>query len=812
MQPQPPPNAYQPGTKLTVGSHQVVVTKYISQGGYAHVYTCEISPEYNHTKVACLKRVAVPDKVALNILRAEVDAMKRLKGNRCIVSYIDSHASRMSTGVGYEVFVLMEYCARNGLIDLMNSRLVDKLSEPEVLKIMGEITEGVCNMHALDPPLIHRDIKIENVLINSEGDFKLCDFGSLSGILRPPRNLEEFKILQDDLMKHTTAQYRAPEMIDLYRGFPIDEKSDVWALGVFLYKVCYYTTPFENNHINGHAGGDLAILNAKFTFPSTPVYSSRLKNIISKLLVPDPRARPNAYQLLEEVCRMRNVPVPIENWYHTKKSRTATPQAPEEVKPSLPKRPGQLPPQKSSLLQHMNNIERSKTVSEDQRPITPIVSYSINKNSKSQPALNASLGNLISTQIRDLSQNSVEINKKAGFEKLDKPSVVRPNGASSRSSSGNRRPASMYVSDDYKTYLSSAGQMETLKQKITGPMETVEFEPNPNSHIDSNVLFLRNLSRQDSGRSLWKSQNTGDSISFGRQSRQNTGSRKTSEERRWKRNSITSLKSLLTGEKKDTGLRPPSLSRSKSKSRSPSVEISTNRSSESLNGFHSIYNSTSNGNSSSHSVYSHASKNSRKSSDSIKEDPEPESPSPPLPQRTKSIQSRVKMLLSLSKDPPPQKAANGYGKYTDGATSVPLQPVMSFKKPELKRSMTPQLQIYRTESKTSTASTHSTITPQSTFNKASTNSTPKVSSNGLLFSSLSPPMGKPKRKPPPPKPKKPKYLKSPPKKVIENSPNGGSKAYLVVDDGEKERRMSINSEVDLDDLERQFNERFPSAL
>ncbi|ODV95278.1 hypothetical protein PACTADRAFT_42141, partial [Pachysolen tannophilus NRRL Y-2460] len=312
-----PQNAYHysPGTVLTVGSHRAVIKKYISEGGYAHVYTVDITPSYNGSSVACLKRVAVPDKVTLNILRAEVDAMKRLKGHRYIVSYIDSHAARMSTGVGYEVFVLMEYCSGNGLIDFMNTRLVNKLTEPEILKIMSDITEALCIMHALNPPLIHRDIKIENVLISGNGDYKLCDFGSASGVLRPPKNIEEFKILQEDIMRHTTAQYRAPEMIDLYKGFPIDEKSDIWAMGVFLYKLCYYTTPFENNSLNGngHAGNggaDLAILNAKFSFPLKPVYSSRLKNVIKILLTPDPRLRPTAHQLLEEICKIRNVPVP----------------------------------------------------------------------------------------------------------------------------------------------------------------------------------------------------------------------------------------------------------------------------------------------------------------------------------------------------------------------------------------------------------------------------------------------------------------------------------------------------------------------
>lgn len=302
----PPPNAYPPGTVLTVGSHKAMIVKYISEGGFAHVYIVKISPYQNGQDIACLKRVLVPNKQTLNILRAEVDAMKRLQGKPCIVNYIDSHAARSPGNDGtYEVFLLMEYCSKNGLIDFLNTRLQNRLLEEEVLQIMYEVTVAVSQVHFLNPPLIHRDIKIENILINEKNEYRLCDFGSSCPPLRPPRNQQEFEILQNDILRYTTAQYRSPEMIDLTRGLPIDEKSDIWALGVFCYKICYYTTPFEQT-------GEVAILQSRFEFPAYPPYSSRVKNLISVLLTNDARARPNIYQVLEEVCKMKGVPVPYE--------------------------------------------------------------------------------------------------------------------------------------------------------------------------------------------------------------------------------------------------------------------------------------------------------------------------------------------------------------------------------------------------------------------------------------------------------------------------------------------------------------------
>ncbi|CAH6720853.1 actin-regulating kinase Prk1p [[Candida] jaroonii] len=324
----PPPNAYKPGLKLTVGSHNVSIIKYISQGGFAHVYTCTIDPPFQGNSVACLKRVVVPSKWQLNLLRQEVDAMKRLRGNPTIVSYIDSHASRLnetiaSVGMGgvggdkqqYEVFLLMEYCSNNGLIDFMNTRLTNKLTEPEILVIMKDITLAVAMCHHLQPPLLHRDIKIENVLLDDKRTYKLCDFGSAVGYSPVPKNSQEFNELFEDIMQHTTPQYRSPEMIELSRGFPIDDKADIWALGCFLYKLCYYTTPFENQRQTSLQDLEHSILNCAQTLkiphnmPGSN-FSPRMKNIIKCCLREDPRRRPNAVQLLEELCAMMNQKVP----------------------------------------------------------------------------------------------------------------------------------------------------------------------------------------------------------------------------------------------------------------------------------------------------------------------------------------------------------------------------------------------------------------------------------------------------------------------------------------------------------------------
>jgi AP2-associated kinase len=308
-----PPGTFLPGTKVTVGSHRVTIEKYLSEGGFAHVYVVRVPREDNKYELAVLKRVAVPDKSHLAEMRTEVETMKKLKGHRHIVTYFDSHASQLQGG-GYEVFLLMEFCSGGGLIDFMNTRLQHRLTEPEILKIFGDVAEGVATMHYLQPPLLHRDLKVENVLITkapgSGGSplYKLCDFGSTAPPRPAAKTAEEGRLIEEDVQKHTTMQYRSPEMIDVWRKQPIDEKADIWALGVLLYKLCYYTTPFEDV-------GQMAILNATFKYPAYPAFSDRLKKLIAWTLKENPQQRPNIFQVVKEVCGMKGTDIPIKDIY-----------------------------------------------------------------------------------------------------------------------------------------------------------------------------------------------------------------------------------------------------------------------------------------------------------------------------------------------------------------------------------------------------------------------------------------------------------------------------------------------------------------
>lgn len=84
-------------------------------------------------------------------------------------------------------------------------------------------------------------------------------------------------MVEEEVLKYTTLSYRAPEMVDLYAARPIGTKSDIWAMGVMLYKLCYFALPFGESA--------LAIQNGSFTFPSEPDYPEELRGLLSKNFV-----------------------------------------------------------------------------------------------------------------------------------------------------------------------------------------------------------------------------------------------------------------------------------------------------------------------------------------------------------------------------------------------------------------------------------------------------------------------------------------------------------------------------------------------
>ncbi|XP_054945200.1 AP2-associated protein kinase 1 isoform X7 [Physeter macrocephalus] len=297
------------GRVFGIGRQQVTVDEVLAEGGFALVFLVRTS---NGMKCA-LKRMFVNNEHDLQVCKREIQIMRDLSGHKNIVGYIDSSINNVSSGDVWEVLILMDFCRGGQVVNLMNQRLQTGFTENEVLQIFCDTCEAVARLHQCKTPIIHRDLKVENILLHDRGHYVLCDFGSATNKFQNPQT-EGVNAVEDEIKKYTTLSYRAPEMVNLYSGKIITTKADIWALGCLLYKLCYFTLPFGESQV--------AICDGNFTIPDNSRYSQDMHCLIRYMLEPDPDKRPDIYQvsyfsfkLLKKECPIPNVqnsPIPAK--------------------------------------------------------------------------------------------------------------------------------------------------------------------------------------------------------------------------------------------------------------------------------------------------------------------------------------------------------------------------------------------------------------------------------------------------------------------------------------------------------------------
>ncbi|ONM20326.1 putative serine/threonine-protein kinase [Zea mays] len=218
---QPSPSGLE-GRTVDVGNVKVHVREAIAEGGFSSVYAAR--DLVNPAKQYALKRVIVQDEESLNLVQKEITVMRSLKGHPNVVTLV-AHAI-LDMGRMREALLLMEFCGKS-LVSVLEGRGAGYFDEEKVALIFRDVCNAVFAMHCQTPPLAHRDLKAENVLA-ADGAWKLCDFGSVSTNHKCFDKPEEMGIEEDNIRKHTTPSYRAPEMWDLYSREVISEKVDIW--------------------------------------------------------------------------------------------------------------------------------------------------------------------------------------------------------------------------------------------------------------------------------------------------------------------------------------------------------------------------------------------------------------------------------------------------------------------------------------------------------------------------------------------------------------------------------------------------------
>uniref|UniRef100_A0A8C6N7C0 non-specific serine/threonine protein kinase n=1 Tax=Melopsittacus undulatus TaxID=13146 RepID=A0A8C6N7C0_MELUD len=288
------------GRVFSIGRHQVTVDEVLAEGGFAIVFLVRT----NNGMKCALKRMYVNNEYDLQVCKREIQIMRDLSGHKNIVGYIDSSINSVSSGDVWEVLILMDFCRGGQVVNLMNQRLQTGFTETEVLQIFCDTCEAVARLHQCKTPIIHRDLKVENILLHDRGHYVLCDFGSATNKFQNPQT-EGVNAVEEEIKKYTTLSYRAPEMVNLYSGKLITTKADIWALGCLLYKLCYFTLPFGESQV--------AICDGNFTIPDNSRHSQDMHCLIRYMLEPDPDKRPDIYQVSYFAFKLAKKECPVQN-------------------------------------------------------------------------------------------------------------------------------------------------------------------------------------------------------------------------------------------------------------------------------------------------------------------------------------------------------------------------------------------------------------------------------------------------------------------------------------------------------------------
>lgn len=220
--------------------------------------------------IKSLNKEFLTDDTSRHKVMKEVKILKKMR-HKNIVQLLDTFETQK------HIIFVMELCSGGDLLNYVRKRR--KLSEDYAKNLFKQILEALQYCHKLN--ILHRDIKLDNIILDSEGVIKVGDFG-VSKIINPT------ELMYD---QWGTPAYIAPEILKDkgYRGFGID----IWSAGVVLYAMLYGTVPFRAQNMN-----DLhdMIIKAKYTLK--PEISEEARDLLRGILEVDPKKRLTISQIL----------------------------------------------------------------------------------------------------------------------------------------------------------------------------------------------------------------------------------------------------------------------------------------------------------------------------------------------------------------------------------------------------------------------------------------------------------------------------------------------------------------------------------
>ncbi|KAL2444581.1 Cell cycle serine/threonine-protein kinase CDC5/MSD2 [Exophiala dermatitidis] len=176
---------------------------------------------------------------ALKVVKAKVEQKKMMEKFR---TELQIHAKMHHPNIveflraftiGEHTYVVLQMCPNGSLTEMVKARTC--LSLPEVRRFMIQICGGVKYMHKRS--VIHRDLKMGNIFLDSRMNIKIGDFGLAA-------------VMADEQDRRTTLcgtpNYIAPEILSKSGNRGHDNKVDTWAVGVIAYAMLMGTPPFQS--------------------------------------------------------------------------------------------------------------------------------------------------------------------------------------------------------------------------------------------------------------------------------------------------------------------------------------------------------------------------------------------------------------------------------------------------------------------------------------------------------------------------------------------------------------------------------------
>ncbi|GAN04088.1 Ser/Thr protein kinase [Mucor ambiguus] len=195
-------------------------------------------------------------------------------------------------------YLFMEYVDGGQLLDYIISH--GKLKERQARQFARQIASALDYCHRNS--IVHRDLKVENILISRSGTIKIIDFG-LSNVFSPQSHLSTFC---------GSLYFAAPELLDgrMYTGPEVD----VWSFGVVLYVLVVGQVPFDDPSM---AGMHAKVKQGHVEYPGH--LSSDCKSLLQRMLVTHRKQRATMSEVIVHPWMNKGYDAPVENYLAKRK-------------------------------------------------------------------------------------------------------------------------------------------------------------------------------------------------------------------------------------------------------------------------------------------------------------------------------------------------------------------------------------------------------------------------------------------------------------------------------------------------------------